>query len=397
MVYLGAAFTLGIVVYAFYNKWILFNLPLFHTTIAVPHSEMLERKNISIYLPDEKFSKQERREVLWSKYPQDSAEYLVNAWLALLDEEEVIKKKTTLQTVATAHDNQQLLISFDRLPFNEEASTREKWFSIESLLKTIRTVCPTFKEVAFLVHHQPAEDAHLDFSKPWPIGGFLGEGGAVSMQKNNLVHDLASPFTIMLDPAGDAQHTGRVIDDSFERGITLQCAEALKELLEKIIPGVRIILTRIPGETLEPLQNAAFSNRLKADFYLHLAFYQEAHAPSHASLYYFLYNPSTDSWHKRDDTFAWEPYQAAHCATLDATVSYADLIYKSLLPYHRQGLFQLHTFCGLPVRPIIGIKAPALVCEIGLHDKDMWKLFVTPLAEGIIRVVQWASKKEGAV
>ncbi len=38
-------------------------------------------------------------------------------------------------------------------------------------------------------------------------------------------------FTIMIDPAGDAKHTGRLIGDTLERGISLQCAEQLKTAL----------------------------------------------------------------------------------------------------------------------------------------------------------------------
>ena len=40
-----------------------------------------------------------------------------------------------------------------------------------------------------------------------------------------------NPFTIMIDPAGDAKHTGRLIQDTLERGISLQCAEELKKNL----------------------------------------------------------------------------------------------------------------------------------------------------------------------
>ena len=42
----------------------------------------------------------------------------------------------------------------------------------------------------------------------------------------------------MIDPSGDAKHTGRVIQDTFERGITLQCAEALKKELNSAMTGV---------------------------------------------------------------------------------------------------------------------------------------------------------------
>ncbi|HSW75550.1 MAG TPA: hypothetical protein VLG50_00750, partial [Candidatus Saccharimonadales bacterium] len=57
------------------------------------------------------------------------------------------------------------------------------------------------------------------------------------------------PFTIIIDPLGDPKNTGREIDDVFERGITLQCAEELKKQLNNVLPHIRVILTRVPGET----------------------------------------------------------------------------------------------------------------------------------------------------
>ena len=71
----------------------------------------------------------------------------------------------------------------------------------------------------------------------------------------------------MLDPAGDAQYPGRIIDDSFERGITLQCVEELQRAITRQFPHVRVVLTRFPGETCQPLQNAHFANRLDVDLY----------------------------------------------------------------------------------------------------------------------------------
>jgi len=80
---------------------------------------------------------------------------------------------------------------------------------------------------------------------------------------------------IMLDPAGDAQYAGRRIDDSFERGLTLRCAEQLKQRLEQLFPQIHVVLTRLPGETVQPLQNANFANRLSVDLYLSIHFYHE--------------------------------------------------------------------------------------------------------------------------
>ena len=68
---------------------------------------------------------------------------------------------------------------------------------------------------------------------------------------------------------------GRIVNDSFERGLTLQFAQELKKELELNFNNIRVVLTRIPGETLESLQNANFANRLNVDFYLSIHFYSE--------------------------------------------------------------------------------------------------------------------------
>jgi hypothetical protein len=101
-------------------------------------------------------------------------QYLINAWLTLLDEENVMSKKVTLQSaLMSAHGH--LYVSFDRNPFDENSPTYDTWMWIEGLLKTIRENEPSIQSVHFLVHHHPMEDNHLDFSNPWPITGFLNK------------------------------------------------------------------------------------------------------------------------------------------------------------------------------------------------------------------------------
>ena len=77
----------------------------------------------------------------------------------------------------------------------------------------------------------------------------------------------------MINPFGDAQYAGRIVDDSFERGLTLQFAEELQRKISKILP-VRVVLSRFAGETLENLQVANFSNRLQVDFFISIHFYK---------------------------------------------------------------------------------------------------------------------------
>jgi hypothetical protein len=53
------------------------------------------------------------------------------------------------------------------------------------------------------------------------------------------------------------------------------------------------------------------------------------------------------------------------------------------MQYQKNGLVQLQPVIGLPLKPLVGIQATAIGCEIGLHNKDDWKLFVEPLAQSI--------------
>lgn len=384
------AFFIGIFTYAIYNNWLIFNFPLFQKGNTFTSTKATEKRNVLVFFPHEQEIKNEPRTILWHSEKADSCFHLVSEWLTVLDEEEVLKKKVSLEAISFTQNNQTVLISFNRLPFGHSESTNKKWIFIESLLKTISTAFPDLKSVSFLVHHQPAEDPHVDFSQPWPAHGFY----AVNPQKklSQPMQVANNPFTIMIDPEGDSQNTGRIINDAFERSITLQCAEELKQKLETILPGIRVILTRVPGEEIEPLQNATFSNRLKADLFIHLAFYHEQRAPSHASLFYFLYDPLSD-FIAKNQPFDLIAYQAAHIQSLDTSIIFSSLMYETLQPLHQQGMFQLHMPKGLPVKPLIGIQAPALICEFGLTNKDAWRLFVPLLTEGIVHIVKWAQQK----
>ena len=64
-------------------------------------------------------------------------------------------------------------ISFDRSIAAKNESTYDAWMRVEGLLKTIRAANLGISRVNFFVHHQPLVDAHLDFSKSWPIHGFV--------------------------------------------------------------------------------------------------------------------------------------------------------------------------------------------------------------------------------
>ncbi len=188
--------------------------------------------------------------------------------------------------------------------------------------------------------------------------------------------------TIMLDPTGDAQHPGRIIFDTYEHGIALQFAQELKKALEQSSP-VRVIITRSPGEIIEPLQQATFANRIDPHIYISFHFYQEKEAIPHISCYYFVSNPITDFWHKQSDTLACIPFDQAHKKNLKKTVEHAKELCSQLKnhPHCRNTI--IHEPIGIPFKPLLGIQSPACAFEIGLTTKDSWRTYVAACAASI--------------
>lgn len=187
-------------------------------------------------------------------------------------------------------------------------------------------------------------------------------------------------FSIMLDPAGDAKQPGRQIEDNLERGISLKCAQELKKQIEQKYDDVRVILTRFPGETIQPLQNAQFSNRLNVDFYLSIHFYPEKETKPSFFVYYF--SLADDFITKVPDLF-FCPYDQAHRINMTKTQTYAQNIANSLKHDDFKNLFSLIGPRGIPFKPLIGIKSPAVAVEIGLHHKDDWKRYIQPLLNSL--------------
>lgn len=195
-------------------------------------------------------------------------------------------------------------------------------------------------------------------------------------------------FTIMIDPAGDAQYPGRVIDGSFERGLTLQFAEELKERLENKYTGIRVILTRFSGETVEPLQNAMFANRLNVDIYLSIHFYHQKQNLSTIYIYQLLYNPATDFWQRITHPLSFIPVNKAYLINSAQAKKLGTILQKSLREQEKRLEYTCKDLLGIPFKPLIGIRAPALGIEIGLKNKEDWQRFIEPIFNGAALLIQ---------
>jgi hypothetical protein len=167
----ASCFTLGLLLFAIHQKWIIINLPSTQKNIAMVSTT--HKKNCRLFYFHNNKWHTETSMLIWSENSADNLSLLVNQWLSLLHEEKIIKKKTILES-ACVSEHQELLLSFDRTLFGKEATTHEKLMIVESLLKTIRENEPTIKKVRILVAHQALPDYHLNFTNPWPIQGFVG-------------------------------------------------------------------------------------------------------------------------------------------------------------------------------------------------------------------------------
>jgi len=170
-------FIFGFLFFAFYNNWIVLFLPSYNVaTLGKSKNFAQERVDVDLHYWNNKQWNKEKVNLLWCQENNaDNIKYLINGLLNLLEEEKVAKDRVgVLQNVLISSSGQQAYLSFDRNPFAQDKnSTHDKLMLIESILKTIRENNIKIQGVYFLVNHHVMQDYHLDFSKPWPINGFL--------------------------------------------------------------------------------------------------------------------------------------------------------------------------------------------------------------------------------
>ena len=176
-------------------------------------------------------------------------------------------------------------------------------------------------------------------------------------------------FLLVIDPAGSP---GRKLSDSFERGATLQCAEMLKKTIEKSSSDIEVIITRTVGSNTSQEQSAQMANRLKADLYIHLSFFQESEVKPRLFLYTCSY---ANDFPIKQTPFLFCPYDHAHCLSLETTTLYAHQLQQTLLasPY------SVFAPIATAYSPLKGITVPAIGIEIGLHSTRDWRECVSVL------------------
>lgn len=367
------ALIIGVLFFLMYNNRIAISLRFGDGALSQSNLVVRsEKRAVPIWYWVRGAYKTEQRELLWSSSAVFNATNVINSWLALLDQEEAVAQPSTVQDISFSHDDQELIVSLDRAPFGSNDATYDKLMLTESLLKTLRGCDFAAVRVRLLVQHQPLHDMHLDFSRPWPIQGFVEAQQYPGADENCfkvLKGEIKSPITIILDPAGDARIAGRVINDTFERSLTFECMDAVKDYLESRFKNVRVLLTRLPGETVETLQNVAFANRLKADFYVSLHMYPSRSKVINVMTYYHALKPGIIQV-TADQSLDLKPFNDVFDQFQYASYCSAIAFQHFLKDLGKNDRLKINEPLGIPFKSLSGVFAPAIALEIGLAGKD---------------------------
>ena len=166
----------GLVYYGIQKGIIIIQMPWSvhnYSSGSADANQLQAKRQLMLYYWTQGVFKQEMVAVIDADNKADTVRYIVTNWLAISEQAGLLSKKIGLETVMFSSP-QEIYISFDHSILSMDDQTYSKWMIIESLLKTLRASNMGIQRVNFLVHHQPLSDAHLDFSRAWPIQGFIG-------------------------------------------------------------------------------------------------------------------------------------------------------------------------------------------------------------------------------
>jgi len=188
------------------------------------------------------------------------------------------------------------------------------------------------------------------------------------------------------------RHTLPKIDDYLERGATLQFANAVKKLIEKTHNNIRVVLTRFPGETIQPRQNASFANRLDVDLYLSLHFFKQTTRKPLLHFFFFCLDPTTDFWPTQTPELAFVKSNEIYKQSIKCSKLWAHTLFETM--HKHADSFDATKPLGIPFKPLYGLKAPSIGVEASLDHPEEWQRYIQPITEGINRLIE-TKRKEG--
>ncbi len=202
-------------------------------------------------------------------------------------------------------------------------------------------------------------------------------------------------LTIMIQPAGNTKHPGRSIYGSYERGLSIQLAEYLKEMLEQKDPSLSIIVPRFNAQTVEPYEQAMIANRLMVDAYIAILLYEQHESNPQLGLYTYAADPNDALKTINTNHLQFIPFDQAHIANHHTSYRMADVLLQA---FQTKPLFTIigNGVHALPLKNLAGIMAPHIALELSVKDpkkmKEYAQSLVDPFNTMLQQIKQWSNK-----
>lgn len=164
---------IGILFFFIAHEWIILRFPMHYKSIDQSSLAQKKEKTVQLIFWHNQRWHNETETIVWSNNKNEALESLLSRWINLLHEEKLLTHTTSIQTVLISKHNETAYISFTHNPLCTNFATYDNILFIEGLLRTIRKSNLSIKHIALLVNHTSLENDHLDFTKPWPINGFV--------------------------------------------------------------------------------------------------------------------------------------------------------------------------------------------------------------------------------
>jgi hypothetical protein len=163
----------GVLIFLIQQKWLIINFtgPA-HKKAVTPlsHTGKAAKKTIKLWHHKNHQWRFEEASIIW--HEQDSAlnlAQIVRQWLTIQHDEHALTPHTALEHTTLSSPGSEAYLSFDRPLFSNALPIKKKWLIVESLFKTIHQAGLCLQSISLLVHGQPMDDEHLDFSRPLPL------------------------------------------------------------------------------------------------------------------------------------------------------------------------------------------------------------------------------------
>jgi hypothetical protein len=173
-------------------------------------------------------------------------------------------------------------------------------------------------------------------------------------------------YHVMLDPAGDSKNAGRALATCYERSLTLQICEAIKEKIGNLYPTIKITITHKAGEFLTQEHRAQLANKSNANLFVHISCFEDTHIKPHIMCYY---NACTDiPYQLKPHTFI--PAHRAHETCFTKTKQYVEQFHAQLKNQH--SVYTLLSPYTIPDARLKYLMIPSFTIEIGVSTAFPW-------------------------